>query len=143
MSIDAKILGSKGPPHVFEALGKSWQVLPMTRATKVGFQKYHLNKLVRELEPTKEFTSPERYQQKLDAIVDQFEASKFRFEAIFTNEYLHSEDGICELTAYMMQCTEDEAVEMITTKCQELSAYLRLAVGEGKMEPHGGDVSPN
>lgn len=155
MSVDAKILGPKGPPHVFHALGRSFEVRTLTRATKVGFQKHHMNKLIRDLEPTKEFTTPDRYQQKLDAIVDDYEAGSFRFETIFTKAYLHSEDGICELTAYMMQCTEDEAADMIKLKGPELSTYLRLTIREGRAEPHhnpdqpvavtaGGDVAgPN
>lgn len=153
MSIDAKILGPKGPPLVFEALGRSFQMLPTSRKTKVGFQKYHLNKMVRDLEPTKAIVSPEKYQEKLDAIASAYEAGDYRFETIFTDDYLHSEDGICELTAFMMQCSEDDAEKLIAKHGQELAIYLRLAVREGAAQPHGkpgepvavegGDVSPN
>lgn len=134
-------LGAEAAPHVIEHNGRKYPFGHVTGRVKSAVERWLEDRALDAMErAAARFVrigalTPDAVREMIQGFVNDCLAGKYAFGGKESAAALATTQGGVKIASELLGCTEDEAFELILAKPAEVSAKLKLLVGESFPAP--------
>ena len=127
------LLGGSGSPYLIRHGGKTYEMSALTQEVKGRFESLLKQKAVGVLE----LLPPARYEQALSRLQQDIASGLYSFHSELSLSAMQTPGGSILFLAALLNCGEDEAMEIFTRQGEQVMAMIKLRIEEARPRGNG------
>lgn len=118
-------LGASGAPWVVEHNGKRYKATVIGQAKKSAFEKWLCQRVIRGFMAAND-AEDGAYDEAVALVADRIAEGHYGFHGRVSGRALRTSEGSLAITAIVFDITQEQAIELLSEKRQEVEAIMKL-----------------